>query len=246
MNTDLERLIALQRLDTQAQDAHRRIAEEPERERALEARLEGARQALAEAKSALAANQAVRRELEKDLAQVQGRLSKFRDQIMEVKTNREYQAMQHEIAMAQKEVETKEGTLLERMLEADDLAAHLKRTEATLAAEQKAVEVDRNALVAEGRELTASISQIAVERAEVAKALDPQALAMFELVARRRNGVAVAEARDGVCTICHVRLRPQQFNTVLRNDQIVQCDSCNRILYSARGPAAENASPPAQ
>ena len=38
-------------------------------------------------------------------------------------------------------------------------------------------------------------------------------------------------AREGVCTICHVRLRPQVFNTVRRNEEIVQCDSCNRILY---------------
>ena len=43
--------------------------------------------------------------------------------------------------------------------------------------------------------------------------------------------MALAEARDGICTICHVRLRPQVYNTVLKNEQIIQCDSCNRILY---------------
>ena len=64
-------------------------------------------------------------------------------------------------------------------------------------------------------------------------------LAVFEPVSSRRNGVAVAQARDGICMVCHVRLRPQVFNTVLRNDQIVQCDSCNRILYSI--PAAASA-----
>jgi predicted nucleic acid-binding Zn-ribbon protein len=51
------------------------------------------------------------------------------------------------------------------------------------------------------------------------------------VVAKRRHGVAVAEARDGICTICHVRLRPQVFNTVRRNDEVIQCDSCQRILY---------------
>jgi hypothetical protein len=50
-------------------------------------------------------------------------------------------------------------------------------------------------------------------------------------VSQRRGGVAVAEARDGICTICHVRLRPQVFNTIRRNDEIIQCDSCQRILY---------------
>ena len=56
-------------------------------------------------------------------------------------------------------------------------------------------------------------------------------------------GVAMAEARGGVCTICHVRLRPQVFNTVLRNDSILQCDHCNRILYYVPVPASAAAAP---
>ena len=56
-------------------------------------------------------------------------------------------------------------------------------------------------------------------------------------LARRRNGIAVAPARDGICTICHVRLRPQVFNTVLKNEQIMQCDWCQRILYYVPKPA---------
>jgi predicted nucleic acid-binding Zn-ribbon protein len=66
-------------------------------------------------------------------------------------------------------------------------------------------------------------------------------LATFERVSQRRNGVAMAQARDGVCTICHVRLRPQVYNTVLKNEQILQCDHCNRILYhvSVAAPAPD-------
>ena len=57
---------------------------------------------------------------------------------------------------------------------------------------------------------------------------------MFELVSQTpSNGVAVAEARDGICTICHVRLRPQIFNTVRRNEEIIQCDSCNSASCSS-------------
>jgi predicted nucleic acid-binding Zn-ribbon protein len=67
--------------------------------------------------------------------------------------------------------------------------------------------------------------------------MDRQTLAIFELVSSRRNGVALAEARDGICTICHVRLRPQVFNNVRRNEEIIQCDSCNRILYFVHLPA---------
>jgi len=237
MNADLERLIALQRLDSAAEAARRRLAEEPERERALETRLESARQRVAHAKEHLTANQTARREIDKEVAVHQGRLSKYREQAMAVKTNVEYHAIQKEIGHAQAEIKTHEDKMLERMLEADDLTAAVKKAEAELAAEWKAVEADRKAMSAEHAELHASVQTIAAERAGIVGAMDRQTLAIFELVSSRRNGVALAEARDGICTICHVRLRPQVFNNVRRNEEIIQCDSCNRILYFVHLPA---------
>ena len=238
MNADLERVIALQRLDSAAHDAQRRLAEEPERLKRLDTRVETARAAVAGAKERLAENQATRRAIEKDMAVHQGRLSKFRDQLMSVKTNVEYQAMQKEIEFAQHEVKAYEDKILEGMLEADDLTAAVKRAEAESAAEQKAVEADRKAFAAELTGVRESLERITGERAELVRALSPPVLAMFELVAKRRNGIAVAEAREGICTICHVRLRPQVFNIVRRSDDIVQCDSCQRILYFVPVPAA--------
>lgn len=231
MHADLERVIALQRLDSTAQEARRRLAEEPERQKEFDARLDAASQRVATAKQHLADNQSARRAIEKDLAVHQGRLSKFRDQLMSVKTNVEYQAMQKEIAFAADEVKALEDRMLERMVEADDLTIALKRAEAELAGEQQVVEADRKVLAGELAALTHSTEKIQRERAELVASLDRQVLALFEKVARRANGIAVAEARNGICTICHVRLRPQVFNTVLGNDQIVQCDSCQRILY---------------
>jgi predicted nucleic acid-binding Zn-ribbon protein len=54
---------------------------------------------------------------------------------------------------------------------------------------------------------------------------------LFDHVAKSRRPLVVVEARDGLCTGCHVRLRPQVFNEVRRNDSLIQCDSCLRILY---------------
>ena len=237
MNADLERVIALQRLDSTAHNAQRRLAEEPERTKALDTRLETARLHVATAKERFAENQSARRAIEKEVAVHQGRLSKFREQAMAVKTNQEYHAVQKEIGFAQTEIKTHEDTILERMLEADDITAAIKRAEKELADEQKAVDAERKAMASDHDEMTASLERIAVERADIVRALDPHLLAVFEQVARKRNGIAVSEARDGICMICHVRLRPQVFNTVRRNDEILQCDSCNRILYFVPAPA---------
>ena len=249
MNTDLEGIIVLQRLDSASHAADRRLAEEPDLEKALEARLASAREQVAAAKERLAENQNVRRTVEKDVDLHKGRLSKFREQAMAVKTNQEYHAVQKEIEFAQTEMKAAEDKVLERMLEADDLTAAVKRAETELAAETKKVDADRKAMAAEFAELRSSLERIGGERAGVIRALSPQVLDIFERVAQRRNGISVSEARDGVCTICHVRLRPQVFNTVLRNEEILQCDHCNRILYYVPKPAsaaADSITQPAQ
>ncbi len=250
MHADLERVIALQRLDSAAHEARRRLAEEPERSAALDSRLEAVQERLAAEKHHLAENQAARRNLEKDVAVHQTRLSKFRDQLMAVKTNVEYQAMQKEIGFAQSEVKTIEEQILVQMLDGDQIAAAVKKVEAELAAEQKAVEADRRAMAADMTAQRAALEKLASERGQLAESLDPAVLQLFETVASRRHGVAVAEAKDGICTVCHVRLRPQMFNTVRRNAGITQCDSCQRILYfiapapSAAPDSVGQAAPP--
>src|SRR4051812_6849764 len=163
MNADLERLIALQKLDSAADAARKQLAAEPEHEAQLEARLEAARQKVAAAKEQVAANKNARAALDKDVALHQGRLSKFREQGMAVKTNQEFHAIQHEIAFAQTEIKKIEDTILERMMEADDYAAALKAAEANLAAETKAVEAERKTGSAAHIEMQASLEKIAAE-----------------------------------------------------------------------------------
>ena len=244
MNADLERLIALQKLDSTADAARRTLAAEPEHEQALEARLEAATQHVADAKEKLAANKNARGALEKDVAVHQGRLSKFREQAMAVKTNQEYHAIQHEIAFAQTEIKTLEDKILERMLEADELTA------------ARQARRGRARRRAEGRRSRPQDDGGGAERAQDdagphhRRAREPRAGARPEDSRdvrtggqEARNGIAVAEARDGICTICHVRLRPQVFNTVRRNDAIIQCDHCNRILYFVPVPVAPPAAP---
>ena len=243
MNADLEHLIVLQRLDSTVLDAQRRLADEPGRQQAFDARLETTLAAMAAAKERLGENQNARRAIEKDVAVHQGRLSKFRDQLMAVKTNVEYQAVQKEIEFAQKEVKTLEDGILERMLEADELTAALKRAESERAAEQKAVDAERRMLASELSELRTTLERLTKERTALVASLDPHTFKIFDVVSKRRNGVAMAQARDGICTICHVRLRPQVFNTVLRNEQILQCDSCGRILYHIPAPPAAAGAP---
>jgi predicted nucleic acid-binding Zn-ribbon protein len=246
MNPNLSRLVRLQQIENAAEDARRVLADHPVRIAALESRLDVSRGAVAASRERLTANQAARREIEKELAVVQGRLSKFKDQLMEVKTNREYQAMQKEIEVARTEVASMEDRILERLLESDEISGAVKQAERELAGEERAVAAERAAFEQDRARLEQDLTKFAADRKALVAEIDSDALAVFEHVARGRKGVAVAEARDGHCTICHVRLRPQVFNEVRRNDSIIRCESCQRILYFAEIAAANTApSPPA-
>jgi predicted nucleic acid-binding Zn-ribbon protein len=244
LEPDLQHLIQLQDLDLAAERVRRRIGDMPALQAALDTRLADRTAAVAAVKERIAASQTARREIEKELAVVQTRLSKFKGQLMEVKTNKEYQAMQHEIAAAEQGVRGQEDLLLDRMVEAETLAAELKTAEGALKAEQAEVARDKQALKAEGESLERETEQLSTARSALTKQLSAQAVALFEHVARHRRGQALSEARDGHCTQCHVRLRPQVYNDVRRNDTLIQCESCSRILYFVPAAAA-GASPQA-
>ncbi len=101
MLPDLQLLIRLQDVETRSADARRRIADAPGEIAALDAKLTAAvKTRSAAAKQAVADNQAHRKTLDKDLLTAQQRLSKYKEQLMEVKTNTEYHAMQHQIEAA--------------------------------------------------------------------------------------------------------------------------------------------------
>ena len=231
MNADLTRLIRLQQLESAADDARRKIADHPARTQALDARLQSARDELAGIKARLATAGEKRRAEEKEVAGVQTRLAKYKDQLLEVKTNREYTAMLHEIETAQNDIRTREDRILEIMMESDELNAAVKKSEAELKTAEKEIAAERTVLDTEMTTLQAEIDKTTAEREKLVADIDRHELAIFETTAKGRKGVAVAEAKDGLCTICHVRLRPQVFNEVRKNESIIQCDSCRRILY---------------
>jgi len=239
MSPDLERLIKLQELESTIADAKSAIAAQPERVAELDTRLDGARQGVEAARERLQQNQETRRGHEKDAALYQGRLSKFKEQLMAVKTNREYQAMQHEIETAQHDLGTVEERVLECMVEADELTAALKRAEAVLAAQTKEIETARGELAREVTAQEVALGQATKARAALVADMSQEHVALFEQVARVRKGVAICSAtRDGLCSLCHVRLRPFVFQHVRQNDEIIQCESCRRVLYWVPPPPA--------
>ncbi len=231
MTSALSSLIALQQLDTAAEAARKRLAELPGLEQQVAQRLAVAKADVEAGKARLAANHASRRELEKEVAAVDSRLARFDDHRAAVKTNQEYTALLHEIATAKSGKDTLEEQILVIMETADAIANEIKTADSLMA------EVSREAATVsarvndERRALEAEVARLTNERSRAAADVDGAILARYEQLLRQRRMIAVAEMTGETCTACHVRLRPAVAQAVRRNSEIVQCDSCQRILF---------------
>ncbi len=231
MLESLSSLIALQALDTAADAARKRISEVPAAERALEAATAAALAAVEDVRAKVSENAAARRSLEKDVATIDARMAKFEDHKAAVKTNQEFQALNHEIEVAQTSKSALEDQIIALMDEADTLNAALKAAEATLATQKKTAGESLAALHADRTRQEAEIARLTGERAIATASIAAPLLAKYDQIAKNRKGIAVAGMVAGHCTACHVRLRPHVEQQVRRNDSIVTCDSCQRILY---------------
>ena len=230
MNPDLEKLIELERVEREIARLTAEVAALPRRVAAIEAQLADTKGQVEKAKAAIAANLADRKKQEQKIQDEQQKISKYRDQSLSVKTNEQYKALLQEIQFAEKEIRSFEDRILEGMIGNEDLEKRVKAAEAELKAETAEIEKEK----AEARAVTAKdeaeLKEWNAQRDQLRAGITPQHLAYYDRVAAVRKS-ALAEARDHKCSACQVMLRPQTYNEVRTNSEIMACDSCQRILY---------------
>jgi predicted nucleic acid-binding Zn-ribbon protein len=233
----LAALIALQRLDSAADAARKRLGEQPAAEHAITAGIAAARGNVDAIKARIQENALARRALDKDVAAVDVRLARFDDHKAAVKTNQEYTALLHEISVAKGEKTAIEDKILALMEDADGLAVDQKAAEAALAAKTAEGDKARAALTADRQTLEADLTRLLHERTQEVHNVDAPVMAKYEQLLKQRKGIAVARMTGEICEACHVRLRPHVAQQIRRNDAIVPCDNCQRILYYEPPPA---------
>jgi uncharacterized protein len=230
MLPDVENLIALQQADREIHRLKEEIAALPKRVAAIEAKLAGTKAALETAKAAVKADEAARRKYETAITDLQGKISKYRDQSLEVKTNDQYKALLHEIQFAERDIRGNEDKILELMLDADAREKEVKAAEAELKSEMAEIEKEK----IDARQRTAEDEKELAEwngkRDKLRSAVGADLLRHYDRVSKYR-GTGLSEVQDHKCMACQVMLRPQTYNEVRTGTQVVICDSCQRILY---------------
>ncbi|HWB85576.1 MAG TPA: C4-type zinc ribbon domain-containing protein [Bryobacteraceae bacterium] len=231
MLPDLKLVVRLQEIDNRLADLTREIAALPKHIAEIEKKLVSHEKKLDADRAALAANQKERKACESEIQAQDQKISKLKDQMLGAKTNEQYRAFQNEIDFCQTEIRRNEDRILELMSESEPLDRNVKAAEAALKSEKAQVESEKQ----EARERTAvdekAAAELRGERASIASQVSPKISQLYERVRKGRRGIAVAEAVDGRCTVCNMSMRLQLFQDLKRGQQILTCESCQRILY---------------
>jgi uncharacterized protein len=249
MNSDLQNLKELQEADREIARLKQEIAALPLRVAVIEAKLADSKARKEKSAAAIKAGEASKRKLESQIQDLQQKISKYRDQMLAVKTNQEYKALTTEVEFAQQHIREAEDKILEGMMAAESLEKDLKAAEAELKAETAEIEKEK----AEARSRTEidekELAEWNGKRDKLRAGITPDTLRHYDRVLKLR-GSAMAEAVDHHCSVCQVMLRPPLYNDVRTNEQIIICDSCHRILWydPARDipPAGQEAAVPAE
>ena len=240
MSPEIEHLISLQRTDRETQRLKAEIAELPKRVALIEQKLAGTKAGLEKARAAVKTEEAARRKYETAITDLRGKISKYRDQSLDVKTNEQYKALLHEIQFAEQEITANEDKILELMVTAEAREKQVKAAEAEL--KEETAEIEKEKKIAHDRTAQdeKELAEWTAKRDGARGAVDPDLLRHYDRVQKFR-GSGLAEVLEQRCSGCQVALRPQTFNEV-RSGKMIYCDSCQRILYydpSKEAPATE-------
>jgi len=240
MLPDLKLAIRLQDIDNRVAELTKEVSSLPKHIAEIEKKLEAHNRKLEADRAALAANQKDRKRFEADIQVQQQKISKLKDQMLEAKTNDQYRAFQHEIEYCEKEIRRAEDLILESMSASEPLERNVKAAESALKQEKSQVEAEKQ----QARERTAKdqteLDELRAERKSIAAQITPNVVSAYERVRKMRRGIGVAEAVDGRCSQCHMALRLQFFQDLKRGERVMQCESCNRILYYNPPQTVEN------
>jgi uncharacterized protein len=230
MHSDIKNLRELQEADRETARLNAEVASLPKRVALIEAKLADSKSRKQAAEAAIKAGEANRRKYEAHILDLQQKISKYRDQMLDVKTNEQYRALTHEVEFGQKQIREIEDKILEQMVAAESLERDLKKADAEL--KEEAADIEREKAEAHTRteEDEKLLAEWNAKRATLRAAISPDTLRHYDRVSKLR-GSGLAEAVEHRCSACHVMLRPQVYNDVRANDTILTCDSCQRILW---------------
>ncbi|MCX5716557.1 MAG: C4-type zinc ribbon domain-containing protein [Candidatus Omnitrophica bacterium] len=227
----IKMLIQLQKLDSRIFAAKKELANQPLIIRALEEEFKNTEAGLKSVEEEQKALAIKRKERESDLQSKEDAIKKLQAQLYSIKTNKEYQAMEHEIASQKADASVIEEDILRFFDQSDECAKRVAQQKEALAQERKKFDEQKQVVDKRAKEIEASLAQVNAQRNELAHKADKEFLAKYERILHSKDGIAMVPVEGDACGGCNINLPPQVINEIRMNEDLIFCGNCARILY---------------
>jgi uncharacterized protein len=224
-------LIQLQEVDTKIRTLVARKNQLPEMLAELERRRTASQDNLGAVKEALQSAQKNKREQDQALETGLQKVEKLKARTSEIKNNKEYQAMLKEIELAEQENKTIEDEILVLMEKTDTAVAAITAAEKNSRDEEVNIAAEQKAYQETMKEVDEELRGLEKGKQEIIGHIDPAVFSRYQRLLRATSGTAIVEIRGESCSGCFMSIPPQVFVNVKKNEEIIACPQCNRILY---------------
>lgn len=239
MKAELQQLVALQNLDTSIRKLQLEQEAIPKRRAEIEAEFDQRAFEIRALETVRDDARQSRLQLEIEVSEQKTRAERAERNLMSSKKQDEYTAAIREADAARKQISALETQILEKMEALEKAEAALTERSEEIASLNSDRDARLKSFDTETGEQAERLAANRLERERIISALPKAMGADYNRISKRiRDGIAVAEARNGACMACFMALRPQAMAQVRRGDEVITCENCNRILYYSPGESA--------
>lgn len=170
-------------------------------------------------------------ENETKIKKINESIVKTKERMLEVKNNKEYQAMLKEIETAESSRGEVETSIISILDELDKLAVLVKKDGEILKQNRDKYEQEKKTIEDELNAVDSDVVNWEQKRIELQKNIPDDLIARYERIRKRNKGIGVTSVWKAVCNGCHMNIPPQLYNEVQRSEELFSCPNCNRIIY---------------
>ena len=228
---NLDALKKAQQLDSEIHRAHILLEDLPSQRAQLKSELELEKVRLHELEKSLKDIQLKQKEKEIELMQKEMQIKKLDGQLSQVKTNKEYAALQQEIASLKADNSLLEEGIIHIMDEVDAAKEETRKEKEKFASVTKSFQDRDNEMAGQEKTLQERLAVLKKQREESVAGLPPELGELYNRISLKKQGLALAVVNGEVCAACQMKLRPQLINEIRLGEQIIVCENCSRILY---------------
>ena len=224
-------LVELQKIDSQIYRLRKVLASHPEQQKKLDQDFEKKKTHLKAAEEELKAVQLKQKQKESDLASREDKISKLQSQLYQLKSNKEYSAMEMEIKGFKADKSLLEEDILRMLDIVDQAKTALAKEKERLSGEEKNYKERSEILKKQATEIDASAKELESKRGQFVPNIDKPLLSQYERLLKGLEGLALVPVLNNGCGGCHIGLPPQVVNETQQSEKVILCESCARILY---------------